>query len=358
MMFAHKKYSYQPDYAVVPGETLKEIISALGMTSVDLARRSQLTQQSLNRIYKGEQPISYDTAIRLEYITGMPAKFWINLESNYRQNLLRIEERNRLQRDLELLDVVPVKELQKRGYVKTANDPIIVLQDILTFYGVSSYDSWREIWTSPRLAARRSACFDTAPGPASAWIRQGEIQAHNIQCAPYNRTKFLTVLDSLKPLTRAVPEIFVSQMVMQCAEAGVAVSFVREMKNVPWNGATKWLSPNKAMILLSLRGRGEDKFWLSFFHEAGHVVNSNKNTLYIADNSEDHEEQQADEFAAEMLIPKKINARIMNISTNAEIYEIADLLSVSPGIVAGRYQFLTGKWHYFKGLIRSFDWQS
>jgi len=50
-----------------------------------------------------------------------------------------------------------------------------------------------------------------------------------------------------------------------CAEAGVAIALVPEMKNVPWNGATKWLTPRKVMILLCLRGKGEDKFWFSFF---------------------------------------------------------------------------------------------
>jgi hypothetical protein len=72
-----------------------------------------------------------------------------------------------------------------------------------------------------------------------------------------------------------------------CANAGVAVALVREMKKVPWNGATKWLTPNKAMILLSLRGKGEDKFWFSFFHEAGHVLKDKKKGLFINDESND-----------------------------------------------------------------------
>ena len=46
-------------------------------------------------------------------------------------------------------------------------------------------------------------------------------------------------------------------MTKLCAEAGVALALVPEMKKVPWSGATKWLTPNKAMILLNLRGKGE-----------------------------------------------------------------------------------------------------
>ncbi len=37
---------------------------------------------------------------------------------------------------------------------------------------------------------------------------------------------------------------------------------------------------------------------------------------------------------------------------------MADELSIAPGIVAGRYQFLTDKWHFFKDLIRTLQWNS
>jgi hypothetical protein len=42
--------------------------------------------------------------------------------------------------------------------------------------------------------------------------------------------------------------------------------------------------------------------------------------------------------------------------TKTEIISLADELGIGPGIVAGRYQFLTGKWNYFKGLIGKLKW--
>ncbi len=122
-----------------------------------------------------------------------------------------------------------------------------------------------------------------------------------------------------------------------CADAGVAVALVREMKKVPWNGATKWLSPDKVMILLSLRGKGEDKFWFSFFHEAGHVLKDNKKEVFfINDESEsDLLEQQADTFAAEKLIPSKHNARVSRCRSKQDLStrptNWAFLQELSPG---------------------------
>ncbi len=146
-------------------------------------------------------------------------------------------------------------------------------------------------------------------------------------------------------------------MKLLCAESGVAIALVKEMKNVPWNGATKWLTAHKAMILLCLRGKGEDRFWFSFFHEAGHVLNDSKKDLLINDGSqEDPREKRANDFATENLIPSKYDDTIRQIRSRSEMIHLADQLGIAPGIVAGRYQFLTKKWGYFKGLIRTLTW--
>jgi hypothetical protein len=142
-----------------------------------------------------------------------------------------------------------------------------------------------------------------------------------------------------------------------CARAGVAIALVREMKKVPWNGATKWLSPRKAMILLCLRGKGEDKFWLSFFLEAGHVLHDSRKDLLINDGTiNDPREKRADQFASEFLIPSEYNDDVRNSNSPDEIVSLARKLKIAPGIVAGRYQFLTKKWNYFKSLIRHLQW--
>jgi len=84
------RYTYEPDYAVAPGETLQETIDALGIDKRELAARSGLSVKHINRIINGIGTISHDTEIRLERVTGVPARMWHNLESNYRKQLSRI----------------------------------------------------------------------------------------------------------------------------------------------------------------------------------------------------------------------------------------------------------------------------
>ncbi len=357
-MNSNKKYGFNPDYAVPPGASLQETMEALDMTQKELALRTGLTVQTLNRIFKGEQPISYETANRLELVTGTPANFWNKLEAQYQEQLAKVQERKRLESDLKWLKTIPTKELAERGFIRQSTNKVELLRETLAFYGVSSVKSWRDIWEEPAVAARRSHCFESQPGPASAWIRQGEIQAHTINCQPYDKKRFEESLETIRGLTRTAPETFQHEMRSLCAEAGVAVTFVKEIKKVPWCGATRWMSPRKAMILLNLRGKGSDIFWFSFFHEAGHVLNDGKKDLLINDGKKDDpREERADRFAAEFLIPSRYDELIRSVRSKKEIVNLAKKLGISPAIVAGRYRHLTKKWHFFKELITPLVWK-
>lgn len=357
MVAARQKYAFEPDYAIPPGETLREVMESLGMSQKELAKRTDLTVQSLNRIFKGAQPITYETANRLELATGVPATMWNNLEALYREQLAKIHERERLEADLSWLKEIPTAELVRRGILPQIKDKILLLREILKFYGVSSVDAWQQIWGAPAVAARRSPCFESKPGPASAWIRQGELQTREIDCQPFDRIRFKVALKHIRNLTCEPAQVFEPELKRLCAESGVAIALVKEMKKVPWNGATKWLTPHKAMILLCLRGKGEDKFWFSFFHEAGHVLNDSKKDLLINDGSQDDpREKSANDFASEYLIPSKYDDAIRRIRSKPEIVRWADQLGIAPGIVAGRYQFLTKNWNYYKDLIRTLAW--
>lgn len=358
-MKAKRQYGFEPDYAVPPGETLREVMESLDMNQRELAERTELTVQTISRIFQGEQPISYETANRLELATNVPAHMWNNLEAEYRGQLAKMAERERLQDGLEWLKAIPTKELVDRGEIDPQSDKVLLLRETLAFYGVSSVDAWHSVWDLPPVAARRSPCFESRPGPASAWIRMGERRAQKVDCSSYHKGTFKQALGEIRILTAEESDVFEPRMKKLCADAGVCLVLVPEMKKVPWSGATKWLTPHKAMILLNLRGKGEDKFWFSLFHEAGHVLNDSKKDLLINDGStDDPREIRANGFAAEFLIPQKWDDHIRALRSAVQLRSIAEELQISVGIVAGRYQFLTKKWSYHKRLIRTLEWRN
>ena len=82
---AKRKFFFEPDYAVPPGETLKEIMEFMQLGQKEFAERLELTEQELIGIFEGEVPISRLIANRLELVTGVSVRFWDNLEAQYRE---------------------------------------------------------------------------------------------------------------------------------------------------------------------------------------------------------------------------------------------------------------------------------
>ncbi len=333
-------HSFDPDYAVPPGATLQETIAALSMTQAQLALRTGMAAKTINEIIKGKAPITPGTAVLLERVTGVPARMWINLESQYREQLARIADRNRLDADLEWLRTIPTRELIKRGAIEDQPNKVLLLHAVLAFFGVANSQSWHKVWMQPSAAFRKSARFEANPGAVATWLRLGELEGHKIQTEPYCKSSFRSALVAIRSLTVEPPSVFEPTMVRSAAAAGVAVVFVPRIKKCPASGATRWLGSSKALIQLSLRYKSDDQFWFSFFHEAGHVLHDGKKEVFIDDDgtSEDDREQRADAFARTFLIPREHESVLPSLETATAVKRFAEQIGIAPGIVVGRLQ--------------------
>ncbi len=73
-----------PDIAIPPGEYLAEEIEARGMSQKELARRMKRPVNAVNEIINGKKAITAETALQLEEVMPeIPARFWLNLETDY-----------------------------------------------------------------------------------------------------------------------------------------------------------------------------------------------------------------------------------------------------------------------------------
>src|SRR5690349_13702758 len=105
----------EPDYAVPPGETLRERLAELHMSQAEFARRTGLTPKHVNQVMQGVASLSAEVAQRLEYATGTPSWWWLRLEADYRDALTRLNQRETLAPDVEWVDTMPVAELVRHG---------------------------------------------------------------------------------------------------------------------------------------------------------------------------------------------------------------------------------------------------
>lgn len=332
-----------------PGETLAEILDELEMSQAQLAKRTGLSTKLINQIIKGGAAITAETAILLERATGSPAAVWSNLEGAYRVHQSRVTEEARLAEDLGWLEQLPVKEMIGRGCIEHHERPVDILREVCNFFGVANRNAWEVLWQKP-TAYRRSRAFTSDPGAVAAWLRIGELRATQIECRPFNRQGLIEELSDLRRLTiEQSPSIWVPQLTARCAEVGVAVVFEPEISGARIAGAARWLTPEKALVQLSLRHKWSDIFWFTLFHELGHLLLHSKKDVFINDQGpHSGAEQEADAFASQLLIPRQYEARLGVLANESDVEVFAHEIGVGSDIVVGRLQF-ERRWPYNKG---------
>jgi HTH-type transcriptional regulator/antitoxin HigA len=343
--------TFLPDWASPPGDTLADMLAERRMTQTELAERLGVSLKHVNRVMNGAASISADLALGLEKVLGVSAAFWMTREAHYQADRARQSERRVLVSVLDWAKQFPIAELRRRGWITAKGDGPELVEQLLGFFGIAHPDQWRD----PRVAYRKSQRFESDQFALSAWLREGELEAAQLDCAAYDEDLFLSVLDDIRPLTRRAPEEWWPAMQTRCAVAGVAVVVVDTYTGAKANGATRWLAPDRALIQLSLRYRWEDIFWFSFYHEAGHVVLHRKKDVFVElaprDRSTDPQELQleaeADRFAAKTLIPSPHDRRL-HLLELGDVQSFAETINVAPAIVVGRLQH-DGRLPYAQG---------
>lgn len=87
-------------YAAAPGMYLQEWIEEASLTQQEAADRLGLSRKTVNGIIKGTQPVSQETAIKLERVTSIPRDAWLRFEAKYRAGLARLEDEKKTSRVL------------------------------------------------------------------------------------------------------------------------------------------------------------------------------------------------------------------------------------------------------------------
>lgn len=363
MNSSQRFYAYQPESFAPPGESLKEYLDEEGISQADLCRRTGLSTKHINQIIQGVATLSPDTAVLLHQATGIPAITWSRLEAAWQIYRSEAETRAKLERQVSWVSNFPVSFLHKMGILQDTKSSIENLQVILRFFGVASPDVAQQAWREYRTAFRKSALVDGDEYAVATWLRLCEKAARKIECSSYNKQHLVETLPELRQLTIESPRVWINKLPELCAKLGVALVFKPALKNTHVSGATRWLTPEKAMIALSDRFKTDDTFWFSFFHEIGHLVLHGKRLTFLDENPNINEEDpegnelllhgyskskykataeiEADNFARNTLISDALYTKFVSetlANDPTSIIRFAKKVGVSPGIVLGRLQ--------------------
>ena len=333
--------SFNADWASPPGDLIEEVLEEHGWTRAELAQRLAFSAKHVNELLKGRASITADTAERLERVLGHDAGFWLRLEANYQQDLVRLQQLDALASQKDWLKELPLNWLQKQGWVEACSHKGQQVAACLKYFAVASVDAWRQRYGQPLAVYRTSKSFATEQGALASWLRRSETLAGAIPGRPYDVKAFRAALQEIRPLScEADPSVFAPKLQSLAAAAGVAVVFVPAPPKCRVSGATQWLSPDRALIALSLRHKTNDHLWFTLFHEAGHILKHGKKATFVdgLDDGDAEQEAEADRFAADQLIPSAAVQKLQGLRSEQEVRDAANALGIAPGIVVGRLQ--------------------
>lgn len=341
------KHPFTPDRVSPPGDTIADLLEERDWTQVQLAERLGYTVKHISKLINGKAPISEETSLKLERVLGSTAGFWLNREAQYRAQLAKIEEEKRLEAWIPWLDELPVKELMQQEVIAkrrmVAKKKPGIVRDLLHFFGVASPEEWQTYYAGMRCAFRRTRESQSDVGAIAAWLRRGEIEAEQLDCPKYNKSQFKEAVRESRTLTVLEPEKIEPKLRQLCWKAGVVFVLVPSIPRAHVSGMARWLNAHKALIQLSLYGKTNDRFWFTFFHEAAHILLHDKKNIFLdecngGEKLSSQQEEEADRWAGEFLIPSKYDAELPHLKSKKAVVKFAERLGIHPGIVVGRLQ--------------------
>lgn len=354
---------FQPDWFSKPGDTLLTLMEQRELSTESLAQKLGCTHAIVLGLLNGAVAIDSELASSLSKHVGGTQKFWEMRQHRYQAALARAAGSVDNNIGANWVKRFPHADMAKNGWIKNSRNRGELVKSYLAFFGVNDPAEWEDRYASflKQTAFRTSTTYQSKAGPLSAWLRQGEIEAAQIQCKSWNSEALRDRLPEIRTLCKAKnPAYYLPRIRRICAEVGVAVVFVRAPSGCAASGATKFISPQKAMVVLSFRYLSDDHFWFTFFHEIAHLLLHSATLTFIDGEASisSEMEKEANEFSQRILIPTQSYNELLDLPAKRDrVIRFAYSVGVSSGVVVGQLQhYGVIRRNQLNYLKRRFDW--
>lgn len=333
--------NWQPNWATHPGDHIAEHIEANGWTQAEFARLAGLSPKLVSTIINKSNPVTPETAIRLERVLGVNAHVWTNLQAEWDLHEARIQEAVGSRDAESWLAEFPIREIKKRCGLPEKTETSELLDFVLSLLGIGNPLALISKINSLAVHHRRAASRVPSDVHVLTWLMLGEWRAKDIDLPAFDADRFYSALQTIRLLTTEDPEIFEPIMREECRRSGVALVFEKPLPKICLYGSARWMGSERAIIQMSLRMKSNDHFWWTFFHEAGHIMlHRGKNFADDQGATGDGPESEADAFAEDILVGReRLRAFLEQKPHSASrVREFASSLNIHPGIIVGMLQ--------------------
>lgn len=324
-----------------PGDVIRAELGQRGWTQADLAAVLGKHLPAVSEVIQGKRSVTPEMAVALAGALGQTPAYWISLDATYRVSSL--QPNTEVARRAKLFGFAPVKEMEKRGWIRRTDSLSEMERELCSFFNIPSLDSEIKIHANAR---KRFETEDLSPAQIAWCIRGGKL-ASVLDAKPFKDEAFRDALPEIRKLAdfpdkvKHLPKVF--------AEAGVRLVVVEPLVHSTIDGAAFWLADDAPVIVVSVRFDRIDCFWFTLAHECSHVSHRDAQSVDLdlvgeASSSDlASVEQRANKEAAELLIPadtlRSFMIRVKPFYSKQRIIQFAHRMKIHPGIVCGQLQF-------------------
>jgi HTH-type transcriptional regulator/antitoxin HigA len=330
---------------VHPGKILGWKLEEKGWSFEELAAIIGSTRQTIYLIVTGKGNISPEMAAKLSAAFGNPAEEWLKWDNLYRLSITETDVAG-VGTMARLYELAPVREMQKRGWVKLTADPSELQAELQKFYGTDSLDSDIKF----PVATLRTVSLPFLNVAEKAWCFRARQLAASMLVAPFAPARLGEAERKLRQLAaypkeaRHLPKIL--------SDYGIRFVVIEPLAGVKIDGAAFWLSETEPAIAVSLRHDRIDGFWYTVMHEFAHIRAKDAlsvDTDLIDDTEgitvtlvEDEAEKLANLRASDSLIPQaemgSFISRVGPYYSRERVIQFAHKMKIHPGIIVGQLQ--------------------
>ncbi len=345
----------RPFVNIPTGDYLKDELEALGWTQQDFAEVLGMSVKGVNEILNSKTALTIETAQLIGSAFGTSAQLWLGIDAKYRLRLLEDSEREKetsLQASIRRF--MPVREMQKKGWLPPAKSGAEVLQAAQDFWQVreptvSYFESLRE------PSYRRSRSRETFEKYyALSWKQKARREAIKLSLAAYDSEKAQALAGRIAELTTQAKGV--EMAITELSNAGVGFLVLTHLPKTYLDGAALIVN-ERPFILYTGRFDRLDHFWFTLAHELAHIVlghvgiDGDGILDEMNDEAGDDKEREADLLAAQWLRHDKILAYCEPFRQYVSLVRVeacAQQVGVHPALVVGTLQY--HKYLSFKNL--------
>jgi HTH-type transcriptional regulator / antitoxin HigA len=328
-----------------PGKILEQKLQEKGWAKGELAAILGVTRQTVYLVLSGKVSISKDMAVRLAAAFGNSPAEWLSWDSLHKLAVSQTDASD-VGRMARLFDLAPIRDMQRRGWLKLTADPSEIEAEVKRFFGIESLDA--EL-IFPIAAKRTITLADLNPAEKAWCFRARELAASMI-VAPFRPVRLAILEKKLRRLAAFSKEA--QHLSKIFSEYGVRFVVIEPLPGVKIDGAAFWLSANEPAIAVSLRHDRMDAFWFTVMHECAHLQAGDaisvdtdlvdEVTGITVSLAKNEAERLANERAAGALVPpseiQSFISRVGPYYSRERVIQFAHTMKIHPGIIVGQLQ--------------------